>query len=201
MNFFITKKMLVAVVLLLCGILIAIWLTGCGEVRSALNEFGGPGLPGKGALFGREAPPLKNGETALDQAMDNRAFWDARIAVEQEKGKRDKAEERQRWLERICRAVIVICFIGVLANAALFVLSFKFDWFGSMRKVALAGIAANIIIICLVWFIPGYIGYVAGVVVLGAGITAIALIRNMHGLGREVRSAKDAVTTVVKKVI
>lgn len=45
MNFFITKKMLVAVILLLCGILIAIWLTGCGHGTAGLRP-PGTGTPG-----------------------------------------------------------------------------------------------------------------------------------------------------------
>ncbi len=162
----------------------------------------GPGIPSKGAIFGvPDAPPLKKGETALSQAEDNRAFWDARIQVEKDKNKRDKEEERQKWLERICRGVILLCFAGILANVALFILSFKFDWFGGMRRAAVVGVVANIVIICLVWFIPGYIGYVAGLVVFGAGVTALILIKNMHGIGCDLRdAASGAVTTIIKKV-
>ncbi len=179
-------------------ILVALLFVGCG---GNLVPRIGPGIPSKGAIFGvPEVPPLKKGETATDQAYTQIAFWTAQLDAEKAKGKRDKEEERQRWLERICRAVIVICFVGILANAALFILSFKFDWFGGMRRAAVVGVVANIVIICLVWFIPGYIGYVAGLVVLGAGITALILIKNMHGIGCEVRNAKDAVTQVIKKV-
>ncbi len=178
--------------------ILALLLVGCWG--SPIPRIG-PGIPSNGAIFGvPEVPPLKKGETATDQAYTQIAFWTAQLDAEKAKGKRDKDEERQRWLERICRAVIVICFVGILANVALFILSFKFDWFGGMRRAAVVGVVANIVIISLVWFIPGYIGYVAGLVVLGTAATALILIKNMHGIGCEVQGAKNAITAVVKKL-
>ncbi len=201
MKYYVTRKHLVWVILALCACIYAMAAHGCGRAKA-------PSIPIRGANtlleMLPEAPPLKEGESILSQAENNRAFWDARIAVEKDKAKRDREEERNKWLDRICRAVILICFVGVLGNVALFVASFLWAWFAKLRIIALAGIISNFAIIAIVWFLPVYIGWVAGAIVLGAGITVIYLIRNMHGLGCEVhkarKSASDAVTALVKKV-
>ncbi len=182
-----------------CGLIFLMFITGCGPRI--------PSLPTKGQVFGNPVEAFHpSGDAAKDQndAEAQSAFWKAKAEVFKEQGERDRKRERQQWLERICRWVIGLCFIGVLLNVALFILSFKFDWFGKLRVVAFAGVMANLAIICLVWFIPAYIGWVAGVVVAGAGLTMIYLIRNNHGLGCEIhkasQSASDAVTALVKRV-
>lgn len=174
-------------IVVICALLIA----GCGEGARIADAI--PVVPAAPVVMSKMSimslpPPAKDAAQAKEQAAEARAqmsFWTARLEVAEAEGKRLATEEKQRWLETICRWAIGLCFVGLLGNVALFAASFIWPWFARLRLVALGGAGAALALIVVLWCLPAALHWAGPLVGVAALVGLAAVVWHLHTLGKE----------------
>lgn len=190
-------------VIFITNCLCLLLICGCGLFSRPLTLPELPDAHGIQPLVG-VAPPVK-GKTAAVTPVSNDhqaiaadseesraqiAFWTARLQVDIEHEKRLVAEERQHWLDVICRSLMATCIIGMIASGFAFAASFIWPWFERLRYAAIAGVGAAVVLFCIAWYLPTHLIWVGIFIIVCTASGIIMLFHHSHAVGKTAENTK-----------
>lgn len=168
--------MLVAVILLLCGILIAIWLTGCGEGRQAVSTVKDV-VSGKGASI-LPAPSKDENKTREQAAVDAASDKVASLSGELAKAKAE-LEQKEDALKKARYATLRklsfwLAGISFLATCAAVAAAIFLPVFRNQLLLSAAACASVMILALTVEAALDYLPWIGGII--GAGLITYVIL-------------------------